>query len=49
MIEKRVLRKIFGPERDEVKIGWKILHNEALYNLYCSPDIVGKIESREIS
>jgi hypothetical protein len=32
-----VLRRIFGPKRDEVIGGWRKLHNEELHNLYCSP------------
>jgi hypothetical protein len=49
VIENRMLRKTFGPERDEVKRSWRKLCNEALHNLYCSPYLVGKIESRGIS
>jgi hypothetical protein len=41
-----VLRRIFGPKRDEVTGEWKKLHNEELNDLYCSPNIVGLIESR---
>jgi hypothetical protein len=38
MFENRVLRRIFGPQRDEVMIGgWRKLHNEELHNLYSSP------------
>jgi hypothetical protein len=37
----RVLRKIFGPKRDEVTGEWRKLHNGELHNLYYSPDIVG--------
>jgi hypothetical protein len=35
-----VLRKIFGPKRDEVTGGWRKLHNEELHGLYSSPSIV---------
>jgi hypothetical protein len=35
--ENRLLRKIFGPEREEVTVGWRKLHNEELHNLYSSP------------
>jgi hypothetical protein len=35
----RVLRRIFGPKRDEVIEGWRKLHNEELHNLYSSPMI----------
>jgi hypothetical protein len=36
MFENRVLRRIFGPKRDEVTGGWRKLHNEELYGLYSS-------------
>jgi hypothetical protein len=39
VFENRVLRRIFGPKRDEVKGEWRKLHNEELYNSYSSPDI----------
>jgi hypothetical protein len=37
---KRVLRRIFRPEREEVAGGWRRLHNEERHNLYASPDII---------
>jgi hypothetical protein len=40
VFENRVLRKVFGPKRDEVTGGWRKLHNEELHNLYSSPDII---------
>jgi hypothetical protein len=43
-----MLRKIFGPKRDEVIEGWRKLHNEELYNLYSSPSIIGIIKSRRM-
>jgi hypothetical protein len=46
--ENRVLRKIFGPKRDEVIGGWRKPHNEELHNLYCSPSIIRIIESRRM-
>jgi hypothetical protein len=39
VFEKRVLRRIFGPKRDEVTGGWRKLHNAELYNLYGSVSI----------
>jgi hypothetical protein len=42
--ENRVLRRIFGPKREEVAGGWRRLHNEELHNLYTSLNIIkGKI------
>jgi hypothetical protein len=44
----RVLRRIFGPKRDEVTGEWRKLHNEELNDLYCSPKIFRMIKSRRI-
>jgi hypothetical protein len=44
--ENRVLRRIFGLKRDEVRGKWRKLHNEELNNLYSSPDIIIQIKSR---
>ena len=46
--ENRVLRRIFGPKRDEVTGEWRKLHNEELNDLYCSPNIIRVIISRKI-
>jgi hypothetical protein len=46
--ENRVLRRKFGPRRDEVTGGWRKLHNEELYNLYSSPSIIRMIKSRRM-
>jgi hypothetical protein len=43
-----VLRKIFGPKREEVAGGWRRLHNEELHNFYPSPNIIRVIKSRRM-
>jgi hypothetical protein len=43
-----VLRRIFGPRRDEVTGDWRRLHNEKLNELYSSPNIVRVIKSRRM-
>jgi hypothetical protein len=45
---ERVLRKIFGPMRDEMTGEWRKLHNEELRDLYSSPSIIRMIKSRTI-
>jgi hypothetical protein len=46
VFEKRVLRRIFGPKRDEVTGEWRKLHNEELHILYSSQNIIRQIKSR---
>ena len=46
--ENLVLRRIFGPRRDEVTGDWRRLHNEELNDLYSSPNIVRVIKSRRM-
>jgi hypothetical protein len=46
VFENRVLRRIFGPKRNEVTGGWRKLHNEELHGLYSSPSIVRVIKAR---
>jgi hypothetical protein len=46
VFENKVLRRIFGPKRDEVAGGWRKLHNEELYGLYSSPSIIRVIKAR---
>jgi hypothetical protein len=48
VFENRVLRRIFGPMKDEVTGEWRKLHNGELHNLYSSPDIIGQIKSRRM-
>jgi hypothetical protein len=48
VFENRVLRKIFGPKRNEVTGGWRKLHNEELRDLYSSPSIIRVIKSRRM-
>jgi len=48
VFENRVLRRIFGPKRDEVTGEWRKLHNKELNDVYCSPIIVQVIKSRRI-
>jgi len=48
VFENRVLRRIFGPKRDEVIREWRKLHNEELNDLYSSLNIVRVIKSRII-
>jgi hypothetical protein len=47
VFENRVLRRIFGPEREEDG-SWRKLHNNELYSLYSSPNIVRVIKSRKM-
>jgi hypothetical protein len=48
IFENRVLRRIFGPKRDEVTGEWRKLHNEELNDLYSSLNNVRLIKSRRI-
>jgi len=48
VFENMVLRRIFGPKRDEVTREWRKLHNEELNDLYCSPNIIWVIKSGRI-
>jgi hypothetical protein len=45
VFENRVLRRMFGPKRDEVTGDWRKLHNEELHNLYFSRSMIRKIKS----
>src|SRR5215469_10808868 len=48
VFENRVLRRVFGPKRDEVTGEWRKLHNEELSDLYSSPNIVQVVKSRRM-
>jgi hypothetical protein len=48
VFENRVLRRIFGPKRDEVTEKWRRLHNKELYTVCSSPNIIGVIKSRRL-
>jgi hypothetical protein len=48
VFENRVLRRIFGPKRNEARGEWRRLHNEELTDLYSSRNIIRVIKSRRI-
>jgi hypothetical protein len=48
VFESRVLRRIFGPKRNEVTGEWRNLHHEGIHDLYYSPNIVRVIKSRRM-
>jgi hypothetical protein len=48
VFENRVLRRIFGPKKDEVTGGWRKLHNEELHGFYPSPNIIRVIKARRM-
>jgi hypothetical protein len=48
VFENRVLRRIFGPKKEEVMGQQRKLHNGELHNLYSSPDIIKQIKSRRM-
>jgi hypothetical protein len=48
VLENRMLRRIFGPKRDEVTGEWRVLHNEEIRDLYSSPSIIRIIKSRRM-
>jgi hypothetical protein len=48
VFENRVLRRIFGPKRDDVTGGWRKLHNEELHGFCTSPSIIRVIKARRM-
>jgi hypothetical protein len=48
LFDNRVLRRVFGPKRDEVTREWRKLHNEELNDLYSLPNIVRVVKSRRM-
>jgi hypothetical protein len=48
VFENRILRRIFGPKRDEVTGEWRKLHSEEHHSLYSSPDIIRQVKSRRM-
>jgi hypothetical protein len=48
VFENRVLRRIFGPKREEVTGEWRRLHNQELYALYSSPNMIRVMKSRRL-
>ena len=48
VFENRVLKRIFGPRRDEVTGEWRKLHNEELNDMQSSPNIVRVIKLRRM-
>jgi hypothetical protein len=48
VFENRVLRRIFGPKRDEEMGGWRKMHNEEFHNMYPSPNVIIMIKSRRM-
>jgi hypothetical protein len=49
VFENKVLRRIFGPKRDEVTGIWRRVHNEEFHNSYSSTNIFRMIKSRRMS
>jgi hypothetical protein len=48
VFDNRVLRRIFGPDRDELIGEWRKLHSGELHNVYSSSDIIRQIKSRRM-
>jgi hypothetical protein len=48
VFQNRVLKRVFGPKRDEVTEKWRKLHNEELHDLYSSPSIIRIMKARRM-
>jgi hypothetical protein len=48
VFENRVMRRVFGPKREEVAGDWRRLQNEELHKLYYSLNIIGVVKSRRV-
>jgi hypothetical protein len=48
VFENRILKRMFGPKRDEVTGEWRKLHNKELHTLYSSLDVIRQIKSRRL-
>jgi hypothetical protein len=48
VFDNRVLRKLFGPKRDEVRGDWRKFHNEEINNFYSFPYIIRQIKLRRM-
>jgi hypothetical protein len=48
VFEDRVLRRIYGPKREETTEEWRKLHNEEINDPYCSPNVLGLIKKNEM-
>jgi hypothetical protein len=48
VFKNRVLRRIFGPKKNDITGEWRRLHNDELYDLYSSPNIIWMIKSRRM-
>jgi hypothetical protein len=48
VFENRMLRRVFGPKREEVATGWRRLHNEEFHDFYVSPNFIRVMKLRRM-